>query len=64
MASTAVVLGVLPPGNYNLTTTSRGVSVATNNFTVPIKSMQTLQSADFGADGSFIIQLSGVPRVN
>jgi hypothetical protein len=62
MASTTAVLGVLPPGNHTLTTTSWGTPVATNNFTVPINSMPTLRPAGFGTDGSFTIQLTGVPH--
>jgi hypothetical protein len=64
MASTTAVLGVLPSGNYTLTTTSWGTPVATNNFNVPINSMPTLRPAGFGTDGSFTLQLTGVPHVD
>jgi hypothetical protein len=62
--STTAVLDALAPGNYTLTTTSWSVPVATNDFTVPTNSMTTLQPVGFGVDGSFNIQLTGVPGVN
>jgi hypothetical protein len=55
-----VALGALTPGTYTLTTTSWGVPVATNTFTVPT----TLQPIGFAADGSFLIQLNGVTNVS
>ncbi len=61
--NTAAALGTLPPGIYTLTTTSWGVPVATNIFTVPTASTPTLQPAGFSADGSFNIQLAGVTNV-
>jgi hypothetical protein len=57
-----VVLGALVPGTYTLTTTSWGVPVAINTFTVPTNSTPAtpiLQPIGFAADGSFLIQLNG-----
>jgi hypothetical protein len=47
-----------------LTTTSWGVPVATNTFTVPTNSTAMLQPIGFAADGSFQIQLNGVAYVH
>jgi hypothetical protein len=58
--ATIVPLGTLAPGNYTLITTSWGVPVATNAFTVPTNLTLTLQPVGFGTDGSFDIQLTGV----
>ena len=58
--TTTAVLGALTPGTYTLTTTSWGVPVATNTFTIPT----TLQPIGFAADGSFLIQLNGVTNVS
>jgi hypothetical protein len=62
--TTTAALGTLAPGDYTLTTTSWGVPVATNTFTVPTNSTPTLQPVGFGADGSFNIQLTGVTNVS
>ena len=62
--SAIVVLGALAPGAYTLTTTSWGVPVATNTFTVPTNSTPMLQPLGFAADGSFQIQLNGVANVH
>jgi hypothetical protein len=64
LETTTVALGTLAPGDYTLTTTSWGVPVATNTFTVPTNSAPTLQPIGFGADGSFNIQLTGVTNVS
>ncbi len=56
--NTNVVLGALAPGTYTLTTTSLGVPVTNNIFTVPTNS-PVLQPIGFGTDGSFQIQLNG-----
>jgi hypothetical protein len=64
LVTTTVALGTLAPGDYTLTTTSWGVPVATNTFTVPTNSTPTLQPIGFGTDGSFNIQLTGVTNVN
>jgi len=58
--STSVPLGTLSPGDYTLTTTSWGVPVTTNTFTVPSNSTPTLQTIGFGTNGSFNIQLTGI----
>lgn len=58
-----VVLGALAPGDYTLTTTSWGMPVATNTFTIPTNSTPMLQPIGFAADGSFQIQLNGVTSV-
>ena len=60
LMTTTAVLGTLAPGTYTLTTTSWGVPVATNTFTIPT----TLQPIGFAADGSFLIQLNGVTNVS
>jgi len=60
LENTTVALGTLAPGDYTLTTTSWGMPVATNTFTIPTNSAPTLQPIGFGADGSFNIQLTGV----
>ena len=60
LETTIVALGTLAPGDYTLTTTSWGVPVATNTFTIPT----TLQPIGFAADGSFLIQLNGVTNVS
>jgi hypothetical protein len=58
------VLGALAPGTYTLTTTSWGVPVATNTFTIPIPT-PILQPIGFAANGSFQIQLlNGVTNVS
>src|ERR1035441_8994844 len=63
--NTAAVLGTLAPGDYTLTTTSWGAPVATNiAFTVPTNSTPTLQPIGLGTNGSFNIQLTGVPNVS
>ena len=62
--NTTAVLGTLAPGDYTLTTTSWGVPVATNNFTIPTNSAPRLQPLGFGTDGSFNIQLTGVTNVS
>jgi hypothetical protein len=64
LMATIAPLGTLAPGDYTLTTTSWGVPVATNNFTVPTNCTPTLQPVGFGTDGSFNIQLTGVTNVN
>lgn len=62
--TTPVVLGTLTPGNYSLITTSWGTPVATNTFTIPIKStpptspMPILCPIGFGTNGSFELQMS------
>jgi hypothetical protein len=62
--SANVVLGALVPGDYTLTTTSWGVPVATNTFTIPIPT-PILRPIGFAGDGSFQIQLSnGVNNVS
>jgi hypothetical protein len=62
--NTTAALGALAPGNYTLTTTSWGVPVATDAFTVLKNSTRTLQPIGLGADGSFNIQLTGVTNVS
>jgi hypothetical protein len=62
--STIAALGTLAPGTYTLTTTSWGVPVAINTFTVPTNSTPTLQPVGFGTDGSFNVQLTGVTNVS
>ena len=64
LENTTAPLGTLAPGAYTLTTTSWGVPVATNTFTVPTNSTPTLQSVGFGTDGSFNIQLTGDTNVS
>jgi len=62
LESTNAVLGALAPGTYTLTTTSWGVPVATNTFTIPTNSTPStpiLLPIGFGTDGSFQIQLNG-----
>ena len=62
--TTTAVLGTLDPGTYTLITTSWGVPVATNTFTVPIPT-PILHPIGFGTDGSFQIQLTnGVNNVS
>jgi hypothetical protein len=64
LESTNVVLGALAPGTYTLTTTSWGVPVATNTFTVPIPT-PILRPISFAGDGSFQMQLlNGVTNVS
>jgi hypothetical protein len=65
--NTTAALGTLAPGTYTLTTTSWGVPVAINTFTVPTNftpSTPILLPIGFGTDGSFNIQLTGVTNVN
>ena len=63
--TTTAVLGTLAPGTYTLTTTSWGVPVATNTFTVPTNPHANLHPIGFGTNGSFNIQLTnGVTNVN
>jgi uncharacterized protein YaiE (UPF0345 family) len=64
LETTTAALGTLAPGNYTLTTTSWGVPVASNTFTVPTNSTPTLRPIGFGAERSFNIQLTGVTNVN
>ena len=64
LVTTTAALGTLAPGDYTLTTTSWGMPVATNTFTVPTNSTSTLQPIGFGTDGSFNIQLTGVTNVS
>ena len=61
--SATIVLGALPAGAHSLTTTSWGVPVGTNLFTVPTNSTPMLQPIGFASDGSFQIQLNGLPDV-
>jgi hypothetical protein len=62
--SATVVLGALAPGAYTLFTTSWGVPVWTNTFTIPTNSTPTLQPIGVAADGSFQMQLNGVSNVS
>jgi hypothetical protein len=65
--TTTAALGTLAPGDYTLTTTSWGVPVAINTFTVPTNSTPStpiLLPIGFGTNGSFNIQLTGVTNVN
>jgi hypothetical protein len=55
--NTTATLGTLAPGTYTLTTTSWGVPVAINTFTIPDPT-PILQPVGFGTNGSFQIQLS------
>jgi uncharacterized protein YaiE (UPF0345 family) len=64
LETTTVALGVLAPGDYTFTTTSWGVPVTTNSFTVPTNSTPTLQPVGFSGDGSFNMQLTGVTNVS
>ena len=67
LETTTAALGALAPGTYTLTTTSWGVPVAINTFTVPTNSTPAtpiLQPIGFAADGSFLIQLNGVTNVS
>jgi hypothetical protein len=64
LINTTAALGTLVPGTYTLTTTSWGVPVAINTFTVLTNSTPTIQPAGFGTDGSFNIQLAGVTNVS
>ena len=60
--TTTAALGTLAQGTYTLTTTSWGVPVATNTFTIPTNSTLStpiLLPIGFGTDGSFQIQLNG-----
>lgn len=58
---TTITLGTLAPGVYTLMTTSWGVPVATNTFTIT----PVLQSIGFDTNGYFQIQMSsGVTNVN
>jgi len=62
--TTTAALGTLAPGTYTLTTTSWGVPVATNTFTVPIPT-PILRPISFAGDGSFQMQLlNGVTNVS
>ena len=64
LETTNVALGALTPGTYTLTTTSWGVPVATNIFTIPIFT-PILRPIGFAGDGSFQIQLmNGVTNVS
>jgi hypothetical protein len=59
--TTPVVLGTLAPGDYALFTTSWGVPVATNTFTIPANSTPPppiLCPVGFCTNGSFQIQMS------
>jgi len=62
--TTTVALGTLAPGTYTLTTTSWGLPVATQSFTIPTNSASMLRPLGFGANGAFSIQLTGVANVN
>ena len=62
--SATVVLGALAPGAYTLFTTSWGVPVWTNTFTIPTNCTPTLQPIGVAADGSFQMQLNGVSNVS
>ena len=66
--TTTAALGTLAPGTYTLTTTSWGVPVATNTFTIPTNSTPStpiLRPIGFASDGSFQIQLTnGVTNVS
>jgi len=67
LETTTVALGTLAPGDYTLTTTSWGVPVTTNTFTISTNSTPPspiLCPIGFGADGSFNIQLTGVTNVS
>jgi hypothetical protein len=59
--TTTANLGALAPGDYSLITTSWGVPVATNTFTIPINSTPPtpiLCPIGFCTNGSFEIQMS------
>jgi hypothetical protein len=56
--TTTVPLGTLAPGTYTLTTTSWGVPVMTNTFTIPTSSTPILYPVGFCTNGSFEIQMS------
>jgi hypothetical protein len=59
--TTTAILGTLAPGNYTLFTTSWGVPVATNTFTIPANSTKPtpiLFPVGFCTNGSFEIQMS------
>jgi hypothetical protein len=57
-----ITLGTLDPGDYTLITTSWGVPVAINTFTVP---KLVLNPVGFAGDGSFQIQLlNGITNAN
>lgn len=59
---TTITLGTLDPGVYTLITTSWGMPVATNTFTVPTL---VLHPVGFSGDGSFQIQLlNGITNAN
>jgi hypothetical protein len=59
--STNVILGVLAPGTYNLTTTSWSVPVSTKTFTV----RPVLQPIGYDTNGFFQIQMSsGITNVS
>jgi hypothetical protein len=62
--SATIVLGALSPGSYTLTTTSWGAPVGTNTFTVPTNSGPMLQPIGFAGNGTFQMQLNGVPYVS
>jgi hypothetical protein len=62
--TTAANLGTLTPGDYTLTTTSWGVPVSINVFTIPTNSTTTLQATGFASDGSFDMQLTGATNVS
>ncbi|MGO8699961.1 MAG: hypothetical protein ACLQVY_19900 [Limisphaerales bacterium] len=62
--SATVVLGALSPGPHGFITTSWGVPVFTNNFTVPANPTPTLQPIGFTSDGTFEMQLNGVADVS
>jgi hypothetical protein len=59
-----IVPGALTPGEYTWITTSWGVPVYTNKFTVTTNSTPTLQPIGFTADGTFQMQLNGVANVS
>jgi hypothetical protein len=64
LVTTTANLGTLAPGGYTLITTSWGMPVATNTFTIPANSTPftssgpTLCPAGFCTNGSFQIQMS------
>ena len=64
LVNTTATLGTLAPGTYTLTTTSWGVPVATNTFTVLTNCTPTLQPVGFGTNGSFNMQLAGDTNVS
>ena len=67
LLNTTAALGTLSPGTYTLTTTSWGIPVAINTFTVPTNSIPPtpiILPIGFGTNGLFNIQLNGVTNVN